>query len=75
MALPFVGLLVGVDGHVPTHAVYAIYDPSVAGPRFVRGDGELVIPEQVYFSKTFKDGMQNLSSSQQVLEEIRQRAI
>jgi len=74
MALPFVGLLVGVDGHVPTHAVYAIYDPSVAGPRFVRGDGELVIPEQVYFSKTFKDGMQNLSSSQQILEEIRQRA-
>jgi hypothetical protein len=75
MALPFIGLLVGVDGHVPTHAVYAIYDSSVAGLRFLRGDGELVVPEQVCFTKNFKDGMQNLSSSQQVLEEIRQRAI
>jgi hypothetical protein len=74
MALPFIGLLVGIDGHVPTHAVYAIYDPSVAGLRFVRGDGEVVIPEQVCFTKTFKDGMQNFSSSQKILEEIRQRA-
>jgi hypothetical protein len=74
MALPFIGLLVGVDGHVPTHAVYAIYDSSVAGLRFVRGDGELVIPEQVCFTKTFKDGLQNLGSSQQISEEIRQRA-
>jgi hypothetical protein len=74
MALPFIGLLVGVDGHAPTHAVYAIYDSSAAVLRFVRGDGELVIPEQVCFTKTFKDGMQNLSSSQQILEEIRQRA-
>ncbi|KAH8646068.1 hypothetical protein BGZ60DRAFT_438331 [Tricladium varicosporioides] len=54
LSLPFIGTLCGVDELCPTKCVYAIYDPSTCGLRFVYGDGVFVTPEQVCFLKLFQ---------------------
>lgn len=61
MALPFIGLRVGIDEMTPTKAVYAIYDGELNSLRFVHGDGSIVIPDQVCFLKEFKSGTSNNS--------------
>lgn len=65
-ALPYISLIIGIDALTPTKAVYAIYDPNIAGLRFVRGDGTFVNAEQVCYRNTFKDGIPNLNRSQRV---------
>ncbi|KAH6672939.1 hypothetical protein B0J14DRAFT_452261, partial [Halenospora varia] len=54
LSLPFIGTLCGVDELCPTKCVYAIYDPSTSGLRFVHGDGVFVAPEQVCFLRHFQ---------------------
>ena len=51
---------------MPTKAVYALYDSSIACLRFVHGDGTLVNAERVCFRNTFKDETSNLNRSQRL---------
>jgi len=46
--------------------VYALYDPEIAGLRFVHGDGTFVSAERVCFRSTFKDKVPNLNRSQRI---------
>jgi hypothetical protein len=66
MALPFIGLLVGVNEFVPTKAVYAIHDPSVSSIRFVHGDGTFAIPENVCFLQSFRGGNPEMGHRQRI---------
>lgn len=65
-ALPYISLLVGVDELIPTKAVYALYDGSIACLRFVHGDGLFIGAERVCFRNTFKDGVPNLNRNQRL---------
>ncbi|KAK0109569.1 hypothetical protein ONS95_002255 [Cadophora gregata] len=64
MALPFVGMFVGVDELVPIKAIYAIYDPSNCGIAYVRGDGTFAVASRICFTKQFKDSCIPLFRSQ-----------
>lgn len=64
MALPFIGMFVGVDELVPTKAIYAIYDPSNCGIAYVRGDGTFAVARQICFTRQFKDTSSALHGSQ-----------
>lgn len=54
-ALPYAGQLAGVSRSAPTHAVFAMFDPSTMGLRFVKGDGTFVEAAEVLFTVDFKD--------------------
>lgn len=60
LALPFIGLWVGVDEFVPTKLVYELYDSSLASSRFVHGDGTFVIPENICFLEPRRGGIPEL---------------
>ncbi|KAL5317797.1 hypothetical protein ACEPPN_014897 [Leptodophora sp. 'Broadleaf-Isolate-01'] len=64
MALPFIGMFVGVDELVPTKAVYAVYDSNNCGITYVHGDGTFAVARQVCFTKQFKDPSIPLHRSQ-----------
>lgn len=64
MALPFIGMLVGVDELVPTKAIYAVYDASNCGIAYVRGDGTFAVARQICFTRHFKDPSVPLHQSQ-----------
>jgi len=51
---------------VPTKAVYAVYDSNTANLRFVHGDGQIIVPEQVCMMQTFKDNQPNFNRSQRL---------
>ncbi|KAG4431819.1 hypothetical protein IFR05_012701 [Cadophora sp. M221] len=64
MALPFIGMFVGVDELVPTRSIYAVYDSSNCGITYVRGDGSFAVTRQICFTKQFKDPSIPLHRSQ-----------
>lgn len=66
MALPLIGLWVGVDELVPSKNVFAIYDSGNCGLRYTHGDGTLIPPEQVLFSTKYKDPRTSNDRSQRV---------
>ncbi|KAL2068685.1 hypothetical protein VTL71DRAFT_15023 [Oculimacula yallundae] len=55
MALPLIGMFVGVDELIPTKAVYAVYDPNNCGITYVRGDGTFATARQICFTRQYKD--------------------
>lgn len=73
-ALPYIGLLVGIDELTPSNAVYGIYDSSHHGLRFVRGDGIFIPQHQVCFLKLFNDGSSQHSSQRAYFRELVRRS-
>ncbi|KAH7336544.1 hypothetical protein BKA65DRAFT_366253, partial [Rhexocercosporidium sp. MPI-PUGE-AT-0058] len=64
MALPFIGMFVGVDELVPTKAIYAVYDTSNCGITYVHGDGTFANARQTCFTRQFKNSSIPLHRSQ-----------
>ncbi|KAH7409068.1 hypothetical protein BKA64DRAFT_742228 [Cadophora sp. MPI-SDFR-AT-0126] len=64
MALPFIGMFVGVDELVPTKAIYAVYDPSNCGITYLHVDGTFAVARHICFTKQFKDPSIPLHRSQ-----------
>ncbi|CZR57908.1 uncharacterized protein PAC_07798 [Phialocephala subalpina] len=66
LALPLIGIWVGVDELAPSKNVFAIYDPGNCGLRYTHGDGTMIPPEQVLFSNKYKDPSAINNRSQRV---------